>query len=408
MSSVTVPGTGGSIITITTNGTATHLIAQQIANALAAAGSRAVTTTGSGGPLPPTTPGATNELVITGGGSTNNVTGFPFVTNNNTSPNTISGLNTAILSGTVGGSFWVDGNSTVAAGGGNNLIIGGPGGNYQLAAGDGNDTIYTSGGGTIAGGGANFLWAADPTDPLPNYIISDGIGDTVAAGVGPDTVVAYGSNDLIFGGTGTLVVGAAPNSTVVSGTGAETIFGASGSLVQGDGSAGILFVGGAGSATVFGSTASVTTIFGGPGSAITFQNNGAPGAIMSAYAGNETLSSALSTSNNSLAGGSGNASLLGGAGNDVFWSGTGSNTLTGGAGSDNFAFIKGASGGADVITDFSPSDNVWLAGYGSTAAATAISNATVSGGSSTIQLSDSTRITFLNVTNLSTTNIHSS
>jgi hypothetical protein len=76
MSSVTVPGTGGSIITITTNGTATHLIAQQIANALAAAGSRAVTTTGSGGPLPPTTPGATNELVITGGGGTNNVTGF--------------------------------------------------------------------------------------------------------------------------------------------------------------------------------------------------------------------------------------------------------------------------------------------------------------------------------------------
>ena len=203
-------------------------------------------------------------------------------------------------------------------------------------------------------------------------------------------------------------MGAAPNSTVVSGTGAETIFGASGSLVQGDGSAGILFVGGAGGATVFGSTASVTTIFGGPGSAITFQNNGAPGAIMAAYAGNETLSSALSTSNNSLAGGSGNASLLGGAGNDVFWSGTGSNTLTGGAGSDNFSFIKGASGGADVITDFSSSDNVWLAGYGSTAAATAISNATVSGGSSTIQLSDSTRITFLNVTNLSTTNIHSS
>ena len=38
MSSVTVPGTGGSIITITTNGTATHLIAQQIANALAAQG----------------------------------------------------------------------------------------------------------------------------------------------------------------------------------------------------------------------------------------------------------------------------------------------------------------------------------------------------------------------------------
>ena len=232
--------------------------------------------------------------------------------------------------------------------------------------------------------------------PLPNYIISDGIGDTVAAGVGPDTVVAYGSNDLIFGGTGTLVVGAAPNSTVVSGTGAETIFGASGSLVQGDGSAGILFVGGAGSATVFGSTASVTTIFGGPGSAITFQNNGAPGAIMAAYAGNETLSSALSTSNNSLAGGSGNASLLGGAGNDVFWSGTGSNTLTGGAGSRQLLVHKGAgASGEPTPSRTSVPATTSAAGYGSTAVATAISNATVSGGSSTIQLSDSTRITFL-------------
>ena len=82
--------------------------------------------------------------------------------------------------------------------------------------------------------------------------------------------------------------------------------------------------------------------------------------------------------------------------------------MTGGAGSDLFQFTNGQAGGNDFITDFSANDIVNLVGYGANAAANAIAAATVSGGSSTIQLSNSTKITFTDVASLSTTNIHSS
>lgn len=408
MASVTVPGTGSSPIDIPISGNYSLFIAQQIAAVLDNLPGLSVTGTASGTIPPPPGPPPT-QLVITGGGGANNTDGYNFVVNDNTSPNSIGGSNVAILSGTVGGSFWVSGNSTVAAGGGDNLIVGASGGTYSLATGDGNDSIYSSGGGTIGGGGgANLLWAGDPTDSQANYFISDGTNDTIVAGAGADTVAAYGSNDLIFGGSGTLLVGAAPNSTISSGTGAETIFGASGDIVFGNNSAGITFVGGAGGSTVFGSTGSTTTIYGGAGSDINFVNVSTPGAIMASYGGNETLTAALSSSNNTLAGGSGTDSLVGGSGNDILWAGTGAETMTGGAGANFFQFVNGSAGGTDVVTDLTSSDVVNLVGYGANAAAAAIASATVSGGSSTIQLSDATKITFLNVASLSTTNIHSS
>lgn len=409
---VTVPGPGHTTLTIPTSPGFESFVAQQIANAVAAAAPLKVKSIDSGATIPQPGKGGTSELVVTGGGGANVVpTGYSFVINDNTSPDFLIGTNTAILSGAVGSTFFVSGLSTVAAGGGNNFIVGESGGTYFLAGGSGDDTIFSSGGGTIGGGtGANLLWAGDPSDTMSNLIISDGTGDTIVAGAGDDTVAAYGSNDLIFGGSGPLVVGMALNSTVSSGTGPETIFGADRSVVSGNSSSGITFVGGAGNATVFGSNDSVTTIFGGSGSDINFTNTATPGGIMAAEAGNETLNAGISSSNNTLAGGSGADSLVGGSSSDLLWAGTGADTLTGGAGTgtDVFNFVNGSAGGADVITDFSSSDVVNLIGYGADAAATAIANATVSGGSSTIQLSDSTKITFLNVTNLSTSNIHSS
>jgi Ca2+-binding RTX toxin-like protein len=410
---VTVPGTGGSTITIPTSLPFEQFIAQQIANALAAAktaGDLAVTAVGSGGTVPASTPGSVNELVVTGGGGANNVpAGYSFIVNDNTSADSISGTNTAILSGSIGGTFWVSGNSTVA-GDGTNIIVGQSGGTYLLSTNSGNDSIFSSGGGTIAGGaGANLLWAADGTDTMANLFVSDGIGDTIVAGAGADTVAAYGSKDLIYGGSGPLVVGSAPNSTISSGSGPETIFGSSGNAVFANNSSGILFLAGTGPSTVVGGTNSLTTVFGSSGSAVTFANSATPGGILVAGAGNETLNAGLSNSNNTLSGaGTGADSLAGGSGNDVFWAGAGPDTLTGGGGSDAFNFVHGSAGGTDVITDFSSNDVVNLIGYGANAAAQAIANATVSGGSTTIQLSDSTKITFLNVTNLSTTNVHSS
>src|SRR5262245_48697733 len=137
--SVTVPGTGGSTVTIPFPQSYSDFLAQQIANALAAAQGASnleVTTAGSGDATPATTAGAVNQLIITGGGGANNVTGYQFVVNNNTSPDSIGGSDVGILSGSAGGSFWVSGNSTVAAVGGNNVIVGEPGGTYQLAGGD--------------------------------------------------------------------------------------------------------------------------------------------------------------------------------------------------------------------------------------------------------------------------------
>jgi hypothetical protein len=53
-----------------------------------------------------------------------------------------------------------------------------------------------------------------------------------------------------------------------------------------------------------------------------------------------------------------------------------------------------------VIADFSAIDTVFLGNYGSGAAAAALNTATTSGNSTTITLSDNTRITFVGVTNV--------
>ena len=51
-------------------------------------------------------------------------------------------------------------------------------------------------------------------------------------------------------------------------------------------------------------------------------------------------------------------------------------------------------GGADVITDFSSGDLVYLSGYGQSASSL-LNNAVSSGGATTITLSDATQVTFL-------------
>ena len=81
--------------------------------------------------------------------------------------------------------------------------------------------------------------------------------------------------------------------------------------------------------------------------------------------------------------------------------------MSGGGGFNTFLFFNGQAGGSDVITDFNPNDLLLLGGYGISAGTNAISNATVSGGSTTIALSDNTRITFESLTNPSSINAFS-
>jgi Ca2+-binding RTX toxin-like protein len=92
--------------------------------------------------------------------------------------------------------------------------------------------------------------------------------------------------------------------------------------------------------------------------------------------------------------------MIGGAGADSLFAGTGADTFAGGGGANEFVFYKSVVAGSaprDVIADFNAADSVILSGYGASAAATALSAATSAAGATTITLSDSTRITFLDV-----------
>src|ERR1700729_1492237 len=112
-STVTVSGA-----TFTFTGHAGLSIAQQIANALAAASSVSVTSSsGSGSFTGPSTPGATQELGLSGSGSST-VTGFQFISNTAGGPSTINAATgTSIITSTGGGLFVESGAATIAAAG---------------------------------------------------------------------------------------------------------------------------------------------------------------------------------------------------------------------------------------------------------------------------------------------------
>jgi Ca2+-binding RTX toxin-like protein len=127
--------------------------------------------------------------------------------------------------------------------------------------------------------------------------------------------------------------------------------------------------------------------------------------------GNETVDASLSKAPSTLFGGqdkSANDLIIGGAGSDQITGSAGSDTLVGGGGGNGFVFWASFGGPAanHVISDFSSIDYVGLGNYGPDAAAAAIAGATTSGNSTTITLSDNTRITFTGVTNPGALNGH--
>jgi parallel beta-helix repeat protein len=337
------------------------------------------------------------------------------------------------------------------------IVAGGTG--YNVIVPNGMETVFGSGSGTITGGsGTNNLNVTPAGVGTSNVIVSSGKADVVAAGAGATTVLSTGTDALIsggsgslylagdasaetvFGGTGTSTVFAAQNgeyflgaskdatslfidgsgstqggtSTVIAGAGAETVFGGTGShpnqqLIFG-GSGALTFVANSGASTVVAGT-SQTTLFGGSGSytALT-DGTSAVGALFVAGGGNETLNAAGSTVGNTMFAGTdttgigSNDSLVGGIGNDTFVGGTGNDTMTGGGGDDYFVFNKATDGGTATITDFNSNELVGVFGYASTASAI-VAASSVSGGNTTIALSDNTKIILLGFTNLTTSNV---
>ena len=193
---------------------------------------------------------------------------------------------------------------------------------------------------------------------------------------------------------------------VLGGTGPETITAGAGGVVFSVNTDNNAVVNGSGPATIFGGPGTSVTLAGGSSTVTDF---------LIAAAGNETLNAASSSANDFFAMGSGTPSLssavmVGGAGNDTMISGAGpgSSTMTGGAGSNVFAFFHqtvGPGGLTDVVTDFTSTDSVIIAGYSSTSsAASLLANAVVAGGNVTLKLSDNTLITFSNTTTTALTN----
>jgi hypothetical protein len=294
----------------------------------------------------------------------------------------------------------LNGRSASVYGGSGAMTLDVVGDNALIGTGSGDARVTLAGGSATLFGGTGTL-TADVT----------GSNALIGLDGGPAAITLAGAGARIYGGTGSLnVLDTGTGNTIGAGSGATTVT-ASGNNVLVVGGGGTLdFIGGAGAATVFGGTGatSVTggsgasTLFGSAGGSLTY--TGGPGAVVyQAGAGDETFNGAGGSSPMVLNGGidaAGHDLLVAGSGNDSLFAGTGADTLTGGAGSDEFVFYRSVIAGhapTDVITDFTGGDVVYLAGYGSGAASAALSGAVSSGGSTTIALSDSTRITFLNV-----------
>jgi hypothetical protein len=133
---------------------------------------------------------------------------------------------------------------------------------------------------------------------------------------------------------------------------------------------------------LFGGTGATTLFGGGNGDQLIAANSAAAQALH-AGAGNETLDGAFSR------------------GSDTFYGGTGSATITAGSGTNLFVFTDGQAGGTASIEGFdSVRSHIDLQGYGKNEVANALKSQTVVGGTTTITLSDHTKISFAGVSQL--------
>jgi Ca2+-binding RTX toxin-like protein len=372
---VTVPGASDTTIPNTYSTPYNTAVAQQISSMLYEAQENGTLYVVDVPPTPgPVPAGYTGEIAVTMPGATNIVvpSGYSYtaIQESVVGPITISGGG-SLFAGSQNTTYYgasAPGTVLVTAGNGNDLVSLPTGSTYNVALGNGIDTVYADGSGTVSGGTGTTLFFADSPDGQ-NTINSLGNVDTIVAGAGYATVNSYGTDPQVFAGSGQLVYigGSAGNPTIVGGSGGATLFGGAGQNMT-----------------------------------YTQGSDTLPGSdILAAGAGNETLNAGAAANGVQLAAGIGSVDMIGSTGNDTFYGGAGAATMTGNGGADNFLFgnTLGHTGGVDVITDFNASDTFILAGYGANAAQNALNAATVAGGNTTIALADNTTITFLNITN---------
>jgi Ca2+-binding RTX toxin-like protein len=331
--------------------------------------------------------------------------------NNQNDTLTAAGVAGSISGGTGTNVFFdLGANDTISAQGQSDTIFGGPGSaTIQLLG----ASLFNNGT-TVTGlpgarnahvvGGNGFLTVTDA-----------GTGDTITGGnVGALAVTLSGSAASVGGGTfGPLfVTDNGTNDTIAAGGfGFTSVTAAtSSSFVQGG--AGLLnFVGGAGVSTIMGSSGNVAvtggggamSLFGGAGGSISYRNITDGNVSYTAGIGDETINASQSGGHGLYVGGldtAGHNLMMAGAGADTLNAGSGAATLFGGGGVDVFNFFASLGGAAvnDVIADWSPTETVLLVGYAPGTGNNAVAGATTAGGSTTVTLSDNTRITFTGLT----------
>ncbi len=451
MASVTVTGANNHILTVQLNGVTNFTVAQQFAAIIndAAAGSTLTAYNATPGvTVPALSAGTLGEtVVLSAQPNVQMPDGYVFLTDVAATATTVTGANSGfngVLSSTQGVTLDAGAaNGLFVAGGGANTFNGataaganGGVGSYFVATGDGSDTVNAGiGNDTVdAGAGANVVNLGSGT----SVVLSES-SDQINAGTGTGLVFLEGSHATIAGSTGALMVaatgayeqvalgagggtifGGAQGSyslagsaavvgsdgsntisvnqaaaTVFAGTGNDTVFGPTGS-------GSLTFIGGAGSSSVIGGS-TAATLFGADGGTITLTGSGANLVGVGSAA---RVDASMATGSNVFFGGTAASTILGGTGTDVFVLGAGATSLTGGAtGANVFDFVASATGGAtDVISDFKATDKLAISGYKADTAADVLKSATVSGGSTTVTLSDQTKIVFQNYTNLNAGN----
>ncbi|MDG6094356.1 calcium-binding protein [Acetobacter sp. AN02] len=299
-----------------------------------------------------------------------------------------------------------DGNDTVIAGNGSNSIAAGAGEN-TIILNNGLSTVNSTGNDTIVGTASdqhvNLLGGKSTVQIGSSAFVHDESANNRITVGGASTVLGGTTGTIALGGTSGTVAGG--TNDTISASGDATVALTNGGSISTGGA--LSFLNGTGQTTI---TAAGGTIFGAGGlDAITNSTTTNPTASLMfvANSGNETLDGANSQ-NGLVAFGntnlySGSQVFIGGTASDTLAAGVGDATLTGGSGASNvFAFRDGVAGGNYTITDFNAASGnvVFLYGYGANEVQNALGTAQATGGSTTIQLSDNSRITFQNVTSL--------
>jgi Ca2+-binding RTX toxin-like protein len=353
---------------------------------------------------PPLPAGKIGEVVVSQPGTVILPPGYDFVVDSAQSATVFGNgdANQRILAGGGNLTFIANGGSgSVITGGGDNLIsiAGSDTGDWLIAVGNGDDTIraLSTGSNTIsAGSGHNFIQLGAGT----TLLTTEGSG-TVVASSGSETIDAGGS------GTRQVVIGNASNLYFVGGD-AVTVFGGSGSDT-------VSVMGGSGNELLEGGSAGNNVLQAGDGRATLFGGGdgdqlfaaGSRAQALHAGVGNETLSGAAASGQDTFFGGSGSDLMIGGAGKNTFVAGTGADTIMANPNRDNlFEFMKSMGGGAEVVQNLTDASQVHieLMGYGRNEIRRALEHQTTTNGSVTITLTDNTSVTFQNIGHLTSAN----